>query len=122
MKSSLELLRDEMIELGFFCPSIEKMDGWERVAVCTRRRSDGRGFAGNSMFITFVNGVFVLGNWLGNFYLCSHRTGLIQFAIEWLAAFPERTEYSFDPNMLHRHQITQISEAKFRLLLQSDQE
>ena len=122
MQSVLESFRDEMLQIGYFCPSIERMDGWERVNVCTKRRSDGRGYSGNSMFVTFLKGDFVIGNWLGHLYLCMSREALILFVKEWFATYPERTEYSFDSNMLQRHEIVPISDAEFSRLVQRNQE
>lgn len=122
MHSALELLREEILRIGYFCPSIEQLEGWERVSICTKRRSDGHGFCGNSMFVTFLKGDFVIGNWLGHLYRCGSRERLILFVREWFSAYPEKTEHCFDSNMLQRHEIMPISDAEFSRLIERNQE
>ena len=122
MHSPLELFRNEMMNIGYFCPSIEQMDGWKRASVCTKRRSDGRGFCGNSMFVTFLNGGFVIGNWLGHLYLSASRDKMIMFVKEWFSIYPDKTQHCFDSDMLQRHEMTLISDAEFTRLIQRNQE
>lgn len=107
----LETIRSHCTAAGLFCTSIEELPQVQRLTVCTKRRANGRGFTGNSVWIAELERRYFVGTWLGDELYEGDLDSMAQFVIEYLKQYADRTEYSFHKEILARHGLKRCDDS-----------
>jgi len=98
---------------GFFCPSVEPMNGWDRQVICTQRTKSG--FGGKSLWVTTIKDIWYIGTWAGLLYRIRANGRLLEFLDVVLKdSSPHVTEINealceeFELNLISRNEFVSI--------------
>jgi len=108
-------LAPEIQKRGFFVTSVENMGDWNRITICSQRRTGG-GYTGNSFWLTFLADNYYLGTWGGMLYCLPDSSRIVELCVEWLSREPQKTMADFDKELANKYKLIETADDDFDAL------
>ncbi len=98
---------------GFFTNGLENRGDWLRTTVGSKRLSGGRGYSGNSFWVTRLRSGWYLGTWGGHLYHLPDAARLADLCVTWLRRAPDGTRSDFDQPLKVEFGLVPVSDLDF---------
>jgi hypothetical protein len=112
---------DAVSNAGFFTTSVESMQNWDRVTVCSKRLPGPR-YTGNSFWVSRRGDNWFVGTWGGSIYQVASEDVLIEFTTEWLTVEPNVTAADIAPEIREKYSLASVSDRKIQSLFEDPAE
>lgn len=116
MEFDFEPLRREIHAAGFFATPSEDMGTWRRIAVSSKK-IPGRGYTGNSFWLTNFNGIWYAGTWGTYYYRLPDADRVVDLCVAWFTRHPDRTHSHFDDLLQKEFDLVPVSDDEFERVI-----